>query len=82
MSKRKRGKYEIGEAILYNSEPRTIVDKIMGGKTKKPNIQGGIVTGYKSKSPVYKLDNGLLLRGNKLRKSTENEIQTNQQDNR
>jgi len=55
--------FEIGQQVRFDGKTRTIVEIIKGGKTKNANIQGGIVTGYKSKPPVYKLDSGLLVRG-------------------
>jgi hypothetical protein len=65
--------FEIGQQVRFDGKTSTIVEIIKGGKTKNPNIQGGIVTGYKSKPRVYKLDNGLLVRGDKLIKSKPNE---------
>ena len=60
--------FEIGQQVRFDGKTRTIVEINKGGKTKKPNRQGGIVTGYKSKPRVYKLDTGLLVRGNTLLK--------------
>jgi hypothetical protein len=60
--------FEIGQQVKFDGKTSTIVEIIKGSKTKKPNRQGGIVTGYKSKPPVYKLDTGLLVRGNTLLK--------------
>jgi hypothetical protein len=60
--------FEIGQQVRFDGKTSTIVEIIKGGKTKNPNRQGGIVTGYKSKPRVYKLDSGLLVRGNTLLK--------------
>jgi hypothetical protein len=60
--------FEIGQQVRFDGKTSTIVEIIKGGKTKNANKQGGIVTGYKSKPRVYKLDSGLLVRGNTLLK--------------
>jgi len=62
--------FEIGQQIRCDGKTSIIVEIIKGGKIKKPNKQGGIITGYKSKPSVYKLDSGLLVRGSKLKNQT------------
>ena len=60
--------FEIGQQVRFDGKTSTIVEIIKGGKTKKPNKQGGIITGYRAKPLVYKLDTGLLVRGKTLMK--------------
>lgn len=43
MSKNKFGAYQIEQQVLFDNEMVTIIDKIKGDKTLKPNKQGGIV---------------------------------------
>jgi len=68
MSKNKFGSYKIGQDVLFNNEKVIILDKIKGNKTKRPNKQGGIVTGYKSSPCLYKLSNGLIVKGSTIEK--------------
>lgn len=67
MSKNKFGKYQIGQQVIFNNEVVTIIDKIKGNKTSKPNIQSGITTGFQSNSCLYLLSNKFKVRGNKLK---------------
>jgi hypothetical protein len=63
----KFGAFAIGDKVLFGGEEVEIVDKKKGNKTKKPNIQSGIETGY---NPcLYTLSNGMVVRGDKLRKT-------------
>ena len=68
MSKNKFGKYEVGQTISFRNEQLIIVDKFKGNKTSKINRQGGIATGFKSNPCLYKLNNGYIVRGDKLAK--------------
>jgi len=67
MSKNKFGAYQIGQKVIFNNEIVTIIDKIKGNKTSKPNKQGGITTGVKSNPCLYLLSNGFKVRGDKLK---------------
>ena len=67
MSKRKTA-FQVNEQVLFNGEVQTILATNKGGKTTKPNKQGGIFTGYKSKPCTYTLSNGYNVRGSKLEK--------------
>jgi len=67
MSKNKFGAYQIGQKVIFNNEIVTIIDKIKGNKTSKPNKQGGITTGFKSNPCLYLLSNKFKVHGNKLK---------------
>jgi len=63
-------KIKVGAKVFYVGKPDnilTVVKKIKGGKTSKPNYHSGILlTGYKSKPTKYQLDNGDIVLPNKL----------------
>jgi len=63
-----KGKYNIGQVVTLDKIKVTIIDKIKGNKTKTPNKQGGITTGFKSNPCLYVLDNGFTVRGSTLQK--------------
>lgn len=67
MSK-KFGSFNVNDVVVYCGEQVTISSKRKGGKTKKDNKQGGIITGFKSKPCLYELSNGITVQGNKLKK--------------
>jgi len=60
--------FEIGQQVRFNDETLIIVEIIKGGKTKKPNMHDGIITGYVSKPKRYKLSNEVCVKGNTLLK--------------
>jgi len=68
MAKNKFGGFNVGETVLFMNEQLTIKDKVKGNKTNVEVKQGGITTGFKSNPCLYKLSNGLIVRGNKLKK--------------
>ena len=68
MSKNKFGAYQIGQQVLFRDIFVTIIDKIKGNKTIKPNFQSGVRTGYESHPCLYLLDNRYKVKGDKLKK--------------
>lgn len=68
MNKNKFGSYQIGQQVNFGGELVIILDKIKGNKTKKLNKQEGIETGFISNPCLYKLSNGLNVRGSTLKK--------------
>ena len=46
----------------------TIVTRISGRMTKKPNMQSGIIfTGYKREQKKFELSNGMIVKANRLK---------------
>jgi hypothetical protein len=58
---------KVGDIVIRNGIPLVIICKKKGGKTNKPNYQGGIQTGFKSKPCRYVLSNGHVLTGKNLK---------------
>ena len=68
MINEKCGAYRVGQIVNYKGNEVVILAKQKGGKTTNINTQGGIITGFKSRPCTYSLSNGLIVRGNKLKK--------------
>jgi len=68
MTNKKFGAYQVGQMVNYKGDEVVILAKQKGGKTNNINIQGGIITGFKSRPCTYSLSNGLIVRGDKLKK--------------
>ncbi len=68
MKNEKFGAYQVGQMVNYKGNEVVILAKQRGGKTTNVNTQGGIITGFKSRPCTYSLSNGLIVRGDKLKK--------------
>jgi hypothetical protein len=68
MSKNQFGSFIIGNTVFFEDKEVIIVDKQKGNKTKKLNRQGGFKTGFKSNPCLYTLNNGYIVRGDKLKR--------------
>ena len=68
MSKNKFGSFNAGDVVIFASKEVSILYKQKGNKTKAANLQSGMITGLKSKPCLYKLSNGFLVRGDKLKR--------------
>jgi len=60
-------KFKVGQTVNYKGELVEILEAIKGNKSKKPNFQGGILTGFKSNPPLYTLSNKQKVRGDKIK---------------
>lgn len=61
--------FKLGDDVLFNNKKHVILEVRKGGKTNKVNLHSGIMkTGIKSKPCIYKIDNNLYVRGNKLKR--------------
>ena len=62
------GNIAVGQEFTFRGEKVTVIEKIKGGKTNKPEMQSGILfIGYKSNPPTYILSNGMRVRGSTLK---------------
>jgi hypothetical protein len=68
MTNEKCGAYQVGQMVNYKGDRVIVLAKQKGGKTTNINTQGGIITGFKSRPCTYSLSNGLIVRGDKLKK--------------
>ena len=68
MKNEKFGAYQVGQMVNYKGDRVIVLAKQKGGKTTNINTQGGIITGFKSRPCTYSLSNGLIVRGDKLKK--------------